>query len=84
MRITATKGIRVDERRVALILDVAARLVKDGLEVGVEAGAGERAYFPGVAYATAGAESLTDPTTLWAGPTSCSEGRRASLAVTGG
>jgi H+-translocating NAD(P) transhydrogenase subunit alpha len=43
------------ERRVALVPDAAARLVSDGFEVLVEAGAGAAAYFEDDAYAGAGA-----------------------------
>ena len=43
------------EHRVALTPDGAARLVKDGHEVRIEAGAGTRAGFPDSAYAAAGA-----------------------------
>jgi NAD(P) transhydrogenase subunit alpha len=43
------------ERRVALVPDVAARLVKDGMEVVVERGAGESAYYGDAAYEAAGA-----------------------------
>ncbi len=43
------------ERRVALVPEVVARLVKDGIEVVVEHGAGEAAYFSDAAYEAAGA-----------------------------
>ncbi len=42
------------ERRVALVPDVAARLRGAGMEVVIEAGAGEGARFPDGAYAGAG------------------------------
>ena len=45
MRIAVAKEIEVCERRVALIPDIVARLVKQGVEVSVETGAGERAFF---------------------------------------
>ncbi len=44
------------ERRVALVPEVVARLVKEGLEVRVEKGAGEGAYHPDQAYLDAGAK----------------------------
>lgn len=44
MRIAVAKEIEVGERRVALIPDVVAKLVKQGLEVWVETGAGERSF----------------------------------------
>lgn len=43
------------ERRVALVPDVAARLVKEGMQVVVESGAGTHAYFADEAYEAAGA-----------------------------
>lgn len=43
------------ERRVALVPDVAARLVKEGMDVVVESGAGAAAYFADAAYEAAGA-----------------------------
>jgi NAD(P) transhydrogenase subunit alpha len=42
------------ERRVALVPDIAAKLVASGFEVAVEAGAGERADFTDAAYREAG------------------------------
>ena len=42
------------ERRVALVPDIAAKLVVSGFEVAVEAGAGEQADFTGDAYREAG------------------------------
>ena len=44
------------ERRVALVPEVVARLVKGGARVRVERGAGEGAYHPDEAYQEAGAE----------------------------
>ncbi|KIX84640.1 NAD(P) transhydrogenase subunit alpha [Thermus filiformis] len=44
------------ERRVALVPEVVARLVKEGLEVRVEKGAGEGAYHTDQAYLDAGAK----------------------------
>ncbi len=43
------------ERRVALVPDTVGRLVKTGLEVVVERGAGERSYYSDDSYAQAGA-----------------------------
>jgi len=48
------------ERRVALVPDAVARLVQTGLDVVVEAGAGESAFFSDEAYAEAGA-TIGDP-----------------------
>ena len=67
MKIAAPREVNLDERRVALVPDVTTRMVKAGLEVWVEAGAGEPACFPDAVYATAGAHILTDPAALWGG-----------------
>ena len=53
MKIAVAKEIEVGERRVALVPDIVARLVKQGLEVWVEAGAGERSFFSDAAYEAA-------------------------------
>src|SRR3954469_4059209 len=47
------------ERRVALVPEVAARLVAAGHHVLVETAAGAAAWFPDQAYRTAGAEVIT-------------------------
>jgi len=65
MKIAIAKEVEVGERRVALVPDVVARLVKQGLEIWVEAGAGERAFFPNSAYEAAGATLISDPAKLW-------------------
>jgi H+-translocating NAD(P) transhydrogenase subunit alpha len=65
MRIAVAKEVEVGEHRVALIPDAIAKLVKQGLEVWVEAGAGEQAFFPNEAYEKAGAKIIYDPATLW-------------------
>lgn len=65
MKIAIAKEIEVGERRVAVIPDTVARLVKQGLEVLVEAGAGERAYFPDADYEAAGARIVHDAAQLW-------------------
>jgi len=46
---------RAGERRVAVVPDVAKRLITKGWEVVVESGAGEQAWFPDEAYREAGA-----------------------------
>ena len=48
------------ERRVAIVPEVAARLVKDGMDVVVERSAGAHAYFGDGAYEAAGARMGTD------------------------
>jgi len=65
MKIAVAKEIEVGERRVALVPDIVARMVKQGLEVQVEAGAGERAFFSDAAYEAAGAKIISDPIALW-------------------
>ena len=65
MKIAIAKEIQVDERRVALVPDVAARLVKQGIEVWLEAGAGERAFFSDATYEEVGVKVIGDTATLW-------------------
>ncbi len=55
MKIGVPKESAAGERRVALVPDTTKRLVGEGVEVLVEAGAGERAWFPDDAYREAGA-----------------------------
>ncbi len=55
MKVGVPKETAVNERRVALTPDVAGRLVKSGLAVLVERGAGEAASFGDEAYRAAGA-----------------------------
>lgn len=65
MKIAVPKEVEVGERRVALVPETVARLVKQGLEVLVEAGAGEQSFFYDAAYEAAGARIVTDPDSLW-------------------
>lgn len=65
MKIAVAREIEVCERRVALVPDLVGRLVKQGLEVWVEAGAGERAFFADAAYQAAGAKIIADSNQLW-------------------
>ncbi len=65
MKLAVAKEVEVGERRVALVPDTVARLVKQGLEVWVEAGAGERSFFSDAAYEAAGAKIISDTDTLW-------------------
>jgi len=55
MRIAVPLETAPGEQRVALTPDSAARLVKGGHEVRIQAGAGTRAGFPDSAYESAGA-----------------------------
>lgn len=65
MKIAVAKEIEVGERRVALVPDMVARLTKQGHQVWVEAGAGERAHFTDADYQAAGAQILADTPRLW-------------------
>jgi NAD(P) transhydrogenase subunit alpha len=56
MRIGVARETAPRERRVALVPDGVARLVRAGLEVAVERGAGEAAFLPDAAYEKAGAQ----------------------------
>ncbi len=55
VKVSVVKENAPGERRVALVPDSIHRLAKAGLDVMVEAGAGEAAWFPDSAYAEAGA-----------------------------
>jgi H+-translocating NAD(P) transhydrogenase subunit alpha len=65
MKIAVAKEIEVSERRVALNPDTVTRLIKQGLEVWVEAGAGEKSFFSDSAYQAAGATIIHDSAKLW-------------------
>lgn len=65
MKIAVIKEINLGEHRVALIPDLVSRLVKQGLEIGIEAGAGEQSFWSNEAYALAGATIVADPDSLW-------------------
>jgi NAD(P) transhydrogenase subunit alpha len=62
MKIGVPKESLAGERRVALVPEAARGLVKGGLEVGVEAGAGDSAFFSDALYMDAGAK-VTDAAT---------------------
>src|SRR5262245_31861700 len=55
MRIGVPKETSPGEHRVALVPDSVTRLVKAGIEVAVERGAGESAFYSDDAYRSAGA-----------------------------
>lgn len=65
MRVGVPKETLAGERRVALIPEAARSLVKAGLQVAVEAGAGASAFFGDAAYIDAGA-TVTDAATALA------------------
>ncbi|NJR26481.1 MAG: Re/Si-specific NAD(P)(+) transhydrogenase subunit alpha [Richelia sp. CSU_2_1] len=65
MKLAIAKEIEAGERRVALVPDAVAKLVKQGVEVWVEAGAGAKSFFSDLAYEQAGAQIVADTATLW-------------------
>jgi proton-translocating NAD(P)+ transhydrogenase subunit alpha len=65
MRIGVPRETAVNERRVALIPEAVARLVKAGVEVSVEAGAGAEAGFADQTYGVAGADLVPDRAALF-------------------
>lgn len=67
MNIAIPREITPGEKRVGLVPEVIARLVKDGHAVVVESSAGERAGFPDEAYRAAGATFARDVASLYAG-----------------
>src|SRR5213080_5447557 len=66
MRVGVPKETRAGERRVAIVPETARGLVKATIQVMVEAGAGEPAFFSDAAYIDAGA-NLTDAPAAFAG-----------------
>ncbi len=67
MRVAVPKEITPGERRVALVPETVARLVKAGFQVVIEAGAGEDAGFTDSAYTAAGASVEADARALFGG-----------------
>src|SRR5690606_40108463 len=65
MRIVVPRETAAGERRVALVPETVGRLVEAGLEVGIEAGAGERAGYLDQAYADAGATIVPGAAALY-------------------
>jgi proton-translocating NAD(P)+ transhydrogenase subunit alpha len=65
MKVAVVKESAPGERRVALVPETVPRLVQAGLEVLVEAGAGDSAWFPDSAYTAAGA-AVTSTENLYA------------------
>lgn len=66
MRVAVPREITPGERRVALIPEMVRRLSESGLQITVEAGAGDGAGFPDDAYREAGATVSDDTAALWA------------------
>ncbi len=65
MKIAVAKENELGELRVAQVPDTVSRLVKQGFEVWVEAGAGLGAGYDDAAYETVGAKVIADPALLW-------------------
>ena len=61
MIVSTLRESLADERRVALVPELLPRLIKAGLEVQIEAGAGEAAGFLDSTYQDAGAKIVPDP-----------------------
>jgi NAD(P) transhydrogenase subunit alpha len=66
MRIAVVKEVRPGERRVALVPESCKKLIAKGVQVAVEAGAGEASYFADEAYRQVGAAVEADPAALLA------------------
>ena len=67
MRIAVPRETMPGENRVALVPETVAKLVKSGIEVAVEAGAGAGATFTDEAYRQAGATIISGARELYAG-----------------
>ena len=67
MKVAVLKETAPGERRVALVPEMVSRLKGAGLDVLVESGAGEAAWFDDAAYAEAGATIVTRPELVSAG-----------------
>jgi H+-translocating NAD(P) transhydrogenase subunit alpha len=65
MKVGIVKEIRPDEKRVAVAPHTVERLVKDGFEVVIEAGAGTSASFPDRQYEAAGATLAATAKEVW-------------------
>jgi H+-translocating NAD(P) transhydrogenase subunit alpha len=67
MRIVVLKERAERERRVALVPESAAKLIKAGAEISIEAGAGQSAGFPDAQYTAAGATVAASATAALGG-----------------
>ena len=65
MKVAVPKEIRTGERRVAIIPDSVKRMVKKGIEVTVESGAGEESMYADADYEAAGAKIETSVEALF-------------------
>ncbi len=66
MKIFVPREVRANENRVALVPESCKKLIQAGIEVAIEAGAGERASYPDSAYAEVGAQVEPDSARLLA------------------
>src|SRR2546423_4694455 len=80
MNIGVPRETAAKEGGVALVPDAAGRLVKTGLEVVVEQGAGAAAAFPDDAYRTAGAGVVATPAEVFGGSAGVLKGQPPSTA----
>jgi len=67
VRIAVPKETSPGERRVALVPEVVQKLVKDGLTVVIESGAGVSAYYPDEMYTSVGAQVEADHAKVFGG-----------------
>jgi NAD(P) transhydrogenase subunit alpha len=67
VKIGVPRETAVGERRVALVPETAAKLIAAGLEVALEAGAGDAADFPDEAYRAVGVDVVGESAALLAG-----------------
>ena len=67
IRLAVPRETAAEERRIALVPDVVSKLIKGGVTVAVEAGAGSAAYYPDEAFRAAGAEIVQDRRALLTG-----------------
>jgi len=67
MKIAVPREVLEGERRVALVPESCGKLVKAGIAVAVESGAGEASFFPDPAYRDAGAAVESDAAGLLRG-----------------
>lgn len=65
MKIAVAKESELGENRVALTPDIVSRLVKKGLTILVESGAGDGSFFSNEAYEAAGATIVDEASALW-------------------
>ncbi|MEM9510969.1 MAG: NAD(P)(+) transhydrogenase (Re/Si-specific) subunit alpha, partial [Cyanobacteria bacterium P01_E01_bin.35] len=65
MKIAVARESELGELRVAQVPDTVSRLIKQGFEVWIEAGAGLGAGYEDLAYEAVGAKIIADAALLW-------------------